>query len=123
MSIRLHLKNWIPPSLTPVQKLMAEEVLDKNSHDHEVTILPNTEGGVLPDTSEMVPIYHRQCNNPAFYYTHVPKSGEKLTATRAKFPDGTRPERGQAFVCGSCHDKLSFVGELSLVKRVGGIIV
>jgi len=93
---------------------MAEEILDKNSHDHVVTILPSNEGGVLPDVSEMVPIYHKQCSNVAFYYTHRLQSGEKLTATRAKFPDGTRPERGEAFFCGSCKEKIWFVGDLRM---------
>lgn len=110
----LHLKNWIPKSLNRAQRLMAEEVLDKNAHRHDVTILPSNEGGVLPDVSEMVPIYHKQCKNVAFYYTHRFQSGEVMTATRAKFPDGSRPERGQAFFCGSCKERIHFVGDLRM---------
>jgi hypothetical protein len=44
MSINLLLKNWIPKNLTRQQRVMAEEILDKNSHDHAVTILPSNEG-------------------------------------------------------------------------------
>jgi hypothetical protein len=104
----------IPKNLNRQQRLMAEEVLDKNSHDHVVTILPGNEGGKLPDTSEMVPIYHKQCSRVAFFYTHKLRSGEKMTATRAKFPDGSRPERGDAFFCGSCKSKIWFIGDLRM---------
>jgi hypothetical protein len=123
MSINLLLKNWIPKNLTRQQRVMAEEILDKNSHDHAVTILPSNEGNELPPTSEMVPIYHAQCNSVAFYYTHRLQTGEVLTATRAKFPDGTRPDRGQPFICGSCKERIHFVGDLKMQKREGVIAV
>ena len=98
---------------------MAEEILDKNMLNHAVTILPSVEASELPDVREMVPIYHLQRNSVAFYYTHRPKRGERLTATRAKFPDGTRPERGQPFFCGTCKERIVYVGDLSMVKHEG----
>jgi len=109
--------NRIPKNLNKTQRRMAEEVLDKNMGDHCVTILSSTDGDKLPPVSEMVPIYHKGCNGVAFYYTHQPKKNELMTATRAKFPDGSRPERGQAFVCGSCKERVWYMGELTTTKR------
>ena len=105
----------IPDGLNQTQRRRAEEFLDRNPHLHgKVRILDNADGGKLPGVSEMHPIYHKQCGAVAFYYLHRPQSGEMLTATKAKFPDGTRPERGQPFICGSCKERIWMQGDLKL---------
>ena len=100
-------------NLSHAQRVLRDEVLHKNP---DAKILPSMEfDGKLPeDNADMVPYYHTGCGLVAFYYTHVPAKNEMLTATRARFPDGTRPERGQKFVCGSCKSDLHFHGELTL---------
>lgn len=117
---KIIINDRIPKNLNRTQRLMAEEVLDTNKG---VTILPNLESDELPPTSEMVPIYHVKCNSVAFYYTHYLQNREVLVASRAKFPDGTRPDRGQPFICGSCKERIHFVGELKMKEPKGIIAV
>lgn len=105
--------------LTTEQRRMAEEILAKNPG--AVILQPTTEGGKLPPISEMVPVYHVGpigCQNVVFYYTHVlNKRTEMPIATRAKLPDGSRPDRNQPMTCGACGKRVDFFGELEWRPR------
>lgn len=105
----------LPPGLNPEQKVMAEEVLHRDPS--AIILPPGTEGGKLPGTESMVPVYHigpLGCQKVAFYYTHMldRAGGEMPTATRAKFPDGSRPDRGQPMMCGSCKAHVNIMCDL-----------
>ena len=95
--------------LNKEQKLMAEEIADR--FPNAKILPPLGEPGKL-DIREMHAIYHNRCRHVAFYYTHRPKRGEMLLATRAKYPDGSRPDRSQKMMCGSCKEYIEFAGEL-----------
>ena len=96
------------------QKLMAEEILDKNPG---AKILPTRpEPKELPGISDMEPIFHKTCRHIAFYYTHRPERGEMMTAVRARAIDGKRLEKGTPMMCGSCHEHIEGPSFLQMRK-------
>ena len=116
------LAKHLPRGLSLEQKRTAEEVIDKNKHDHQVTILPplarTHENRLSP--SQMVTLYHwgngSGCKRVAFYYKHQLKKNEVMMATRALMPNGSRPDRNQPMECGSCGAQLHQKGDLSYHK-------
>ena len=114
------MKRMISRLFNREQKRMAEEILDRNPG---AVVLPPMlpEGGQLPPVSEMVPVFHvgdHGCRGVAFYYTHVLDRRRELPmATRAKYPNGSRPDRNQPMTCGSCGVKVDFFGELEWKSR------
>ena len=116
------LAKHLPRGLSRTQKLMAEEMIEVNKDNHQVTILPplarHHENRLSP--SQMVTLYHwgngSGCKRVAFYYTHQLKKGELMMATRALMPDGTRPDRNQGMECGSCGAPIHQKGDLSYFK-------
>ncbi len=116
------LAKYMPRGLSRVQKLMAEEVIEVNKDDHQVTILPplHLEHTKRLESGQMVPYYHwgngEGCKKVAFHYTHRLVKGEVMMATRALFPNGTRPDRNDSMKCGSCGADIFQKGDLSYYK-------
>lgn len=115
------LAKYIPSGLNKSQQRSAESVLDRNA-GRQVKILPlltHSHENRLK-ASQMVTLYHwgngDGCKRVAFYYTHQLKSGELMMASRALFPDGSRPDRSQPMVCGSCGEWIHMKGDLSYFK-------
>lgn len=57
----------------------------------------------IPDRFDIA-IFHSSCGAFAFYYEsrgELP-GGRVIESERARFPDGTKPDMGQPFLCGSC---------------------
>lgn len=104
------------PELTHEQKVLAEEILHKNPG---AVVLPPLGEPSEDDmkTENMVPIYHwghgEGCKQVAFYYTHRPQRGEMMSARRAKYPDGYRPDRNEPMKCGTCQSGVTMRGDLS----------
>lgn len=97
------------------QRLMAEEILDKNPG---AKILPTRpEPKELPGISDMEPIYHKTCEHIAFYYTHRPMKAEMMTAVRARGVNGKRLEKGTPMICGSCGDNIEGPSFLRMRKQ------
>jgi hypothetical protein len=116
------LAKYMPRGLSRTQKLMAEEVIEVNKDDHQVTILPplHIEHEGRLESGQMVPYYHwgtgEGCKQVAFYYTHVLEKGEVMMASRALYPNGKRPDRNQSMECGSCGAPVQVKGDLSFYK-------
>ncbi len=96
------------------QRVMAEEILHK---DPNAKILPTVpEPSTLPPIEDMEPIFHKTCKRIAFYYTHRPMKGEMMTAVRARHVNGTRLEKGQPMICGSCGENIEGPSYLQMRK-------
>ena len=82
------------------KKVMAEEVLHKNP---TAKILPTQPApDELPTCDHMIEILHKTCGEVAFYYTHVPQTGEMMVSTHARTKSGDTIERNAHMTCGSC---------------------
>ena len=56
-----------------------------------------------------VTFIHEKCGKEAFYYDHLPRSGEKLDPVCATLLDGSKPVSGTKAVCGSCDREISLL--------------
>jgi hypothetical protein len=98
------IKNFLYP-----KRVLAEEVLHKNP---DAKILPSLGDPGKLNIDDMVPIFHKPCRRVAFFYTHKPKTGELMMASRAMYANGSQPERNQKMVCGGCGAKIDYEDEL-----------
>ena len=57
-------------------------------------------------------IVHKYCNGPAFWYAHLPVSGEKIVRTHTTLLDGTTPIEGDILRCGNCKQQFRGGNEL-----------